>query len=446
MVSFDTRESRRSDYLRQVRGFTRATMMERDGTESEEDFEDWEEEEEEDVIIKSLFSETTQTSIPLFLQYDKDNFGFDLQAIISAGKYDDIGLIMLVNMIRRRVRDSAGNVDSHFIDMLKCEILQGGLLDDEVNMLPILREDPVLFLLRDTMVKNGVMVDDDDDNEDLKALNLKSETTTGVTEMKETIARYQSLITSLTATDVSLADDSYYFDSYANISIHEAMLRDEPRTSSYADALVANSEFMKGKVVLDVGCGTGILCMLAVRAGAKKVIGVDCSSIIERAQKVIDRNGMSDKITLVRGRLEELTLPLEHDEVDVIVSEWMGYGLYFENMLSSVIYARDTYLSNQGVLMPSDAKVYIEAVTASGEIDRVAWWTNVYGFDMSDMADLLVNDAQVQLVDKEDIISDRSLAHSLNISKASDADLDFAAPFSMVRIKFSLYSQLFLYS
>ena len=153
---------------------------------------------------------------------------------------------------------------------------------------------------------------------------------------------------------MNIADDSYYFDSYANISIHETMLRDAPRTSSYADALVANADFMKGKVVLDVGCGTGILCMLAVRAGAKKVIGVDCSSIIERAQKVIDRNGMSDKITLVRGRLEELKLPLGCDEVDVIVSEWMGYGLYFENMLSSVIYARDTYLSDSGVLMPSD--------------------------------------------------------------------------------------------
>ena len=410
-----------------------AGMMERDENESDEDFEDWEEEEEEDVIVKSLFSEATQTSIQQFLQYDKENFDFDLQEIISANKYDDIRLIMLVNMIRRRVRDFAGEVDGEFIENLKTEISEGGFFDDESNMRPVLHEDPVLFLLRDTLVKNGVMEDDDDDDEVLGALHLESETTSG-TEMNETIAKYRSLLTSLTATDVGLADDSYYFDSYANISIHETMLRDEPRTSSYADALVSNSEFMKGKVVLDVGCGTGILCMLAVKAGAKKVIGVDCSSIIERAQKVIDRNGMSDKITLVRGRLEELKLPLEHDEVDVIVSEWMGYGLYFENMLSSVIYARDTYLSNQGVLMPSDAKVYIEAVTATGEADRVAWWTNVYGFDMTDMADLLVNDAQVQLVDNEDIISDRSLAHSLNINLASDDDLDFVAPFSMVRI------------
>ena len=71
-------------------------------------------------------------------------------------------------------------------------------------------------------------------------------------------------------------------------------------------------------------------------------------------------------------------------------------------------------------------------MTAAGEVDRVAWWGNVYGFDMTDMADLLCCDAQVQLVENEDIISDRSLAHSLNMNQASDADLDFDAPFEMV--------------
>jgi protein arginine N-methyltransferase 3 len=114
----------------------------------------------------------------------------------------------------------------------------------------------------------------------------------------------------------------------------------------------------------------------------------------------------------------------------------MGYGLYYENMLSSVIYARDTYLSDQGVLMPSTALVYLEAMTATGAVDRVAWWGNVYGFDMTDMADLLSNEAQVQLLDQDDIISNRSLVHNLDIKLASDADLDFIAPFTMVSLWF----------
>jgi type I protein arginine methyltransferase len=405
--------------------------MNEDFVDGDDNFEDWEDDEDEEIVVKSLFSNSNHASMRQFLQHDKENHGFDLLEVVAASNFDDIRLIKLVNMIRRRVKDAGEHaIDPSFINKLKSDILRDDLLDDKQNMLPVLREDPVLFLLRDELVKNGIMADDDDDDE-IQAVKVGNELVPGVSDMRETLARYQSLITSLTSSpDVS--DDSYYFDGYSNISIHETMLRDEPRTNSYADALVANSKFMKGKVVLDVGCGTGILCMLAVRAGALKVIGVDSSSIIERTQKVIDRNGMSDKITLVRGRLEEVKLPLGHDEVDVIVSEWMGYGLYFENMLSSVIYARDTYLSNKGILMPSDAKVYIEAMTAAGEVDRVAWWENVYGFDMTDMADLLCCDAQVQLVENEDIISDRSLAHSLNMNQASDADLDFDAPFEMV--------------
>lgn len=52
------------------------------------------------------------------------------------------------------------------------------------------------------------------------------------------------------------------------------MLKDETRTLTYRNAMYHNKHLFKGKVVLDVGCGTGILCMFAVKAGAKHVIGV----------------------------------------------------------------------------------------------------------------------------------------------------------------------------
>lgn len=52
------------------------------------------------------------------------------------------------------------------------------------------------------------------------------------------------------------------------------MLKDEVRTLTYRNSMFHNKHLFKDKVVLDVGSGTGILCMFAAKAGAKKVIGV----------------------------------------------------------------------------------------------------------------------------------------------------------------------------
>jgi len=49
-------------------------------------------------------------------------------------------------------------------------------------------------------------------------------------------------------------------------------------------------------------------------------------------------------ITLVHGKVEEVTLPDGIEKVDIIVSEWMGYCLFYESMLNTVIYARDKWL------------------------------------------------------------------------------------------------------
>jgi protein arginine N-methyltransferase 1 len=81
------------------------------------------------------------------------------------------------------------------------------------------------------------------------------------------------------------------------------MLKDEVRTRTYEMAIMQNSHLFEGKTVLDVGCGTGILSMFAAKAGAKHVYGIDCSSIVEQARKIVDINGFSDQITILKGKV-----------------------------------------------------------------------------------------------------------------------------------------------
>lgn len=49
-------------------------------------------------------------------------------------------------------------------------------------------------------------------------------------------------------------------------------------------------------------------------------------------------------VTLVKGKVEEVELPDGVEKVDIIISEWMGYCLFYESMLNTVIYARDKWL------------------------------------------------------------------------------------------------------
>lgn len=61
-------------------------------------------------------------------------------------------------------------------------------------------------------------------------------------------------------------------------------------------------------------------------------------------------------------------------QVDVIISEWMGYCLFYESMLNTVIYARDKWLVQEGVLFPDRAKLYICAIEdRQYKDDKINW-------------------------------------------------------------------------
>jgi len=206
--------------------------------------------------------------------------------------------------------------------------------------------------------------------------------------------------------------------------IHAIMINDKVRTSTYAHFILTNPALFNDAVVLDVGCGTGILSLFAARSGAKRVIAVDASDIAEKAERIVEANGFQDIITVIRGKVEEITLPDDIQQVDIIVSEWMGYALLYESMLDSVLHARDRFLRPNGVMAPSQCRIMLGLCDAS-EIfkDRIGFWSDVYGechcqdvsarflthrpgFDLSAMATDLYDDAIIDVVGPHSMLSE----------------------------------------
>jgi ribosomal protein L11 methylase PrmA len=62
---------------------------------------------------------------------------------------------------------------------------------------------------------------------------------------------------------------SYLVDTPLTIAdIHEIMLKDTTRTVSYAKFILSNPAVFKDAIVMDVGCGTGILSSESYRGSS----------------------------------------------------------------------------------------------------------------------------------------------------------------------------------
>lgn len=151
---------------------------------------------------------------------------------------------------------------------------------------------------------------------------------------------------------------------------HFPMMRDKVRNDAYATAirLMIRPEHN----VLEIGTGSGLLAMLCARAGARQVTTCEMvPEIAAAARRVIDDNGLGERIRVLSKRSQEIEVGIDLPEAgDVLISEILSNDVVGEGALAAVTDARARLLNSDAVIIPAIATVRI-ALVAADDMDRL---------------------------------------------------------------------------
>ncbi|XP_027165818.1 probable protein arginine N-methyltransferase 3 [Coffea eugenioides] len=482
-------------------------LDEEEDEEEQQNWEDWNEEDDEvgddenfyDSEMLCLFCDSLYTCSNLLFQHCASSHHFDFNAIKKILSLDFYGCFKLINYIRFQVSEktcwccritceSKQELQHHLHEVASFENYKLPW-DDDKYLTPFMEEDPLLYsfgddeegeddgyvpekVLRDVGSSEKVSNDDNcaieqfssklksplengewssSPESDIKTANLLEKSTVngfvGAGEGASSHQKVKDRQLSLSSAEVAANEikdiNKNYFGSYSSFGIHREMISDKVRTDAYRRAILENPSLLKGAVVMDVGCGTGILSLFAAQARASRVIAVEASKkMASVAAQVAKDNGLlssessgeakhlcTGKIEVVQAMVEELenAKRIKPESVDVLLSEWMGYCLLYESMLSSVLYARDKWLKPGGAILPDTATIFVAGFGRGGT--SLPFWENVYGFNMSCIGKEVVEDAAqlplVDTIDGCDIVTETQVLQSFDLVTMKHQEMDF---------------------
>ena len=144
------------------------------------------------------------------------------------------------------------------------------------------------------------------------------------------------------------------------------MLLDKERTESFLRAILKTV-----KLVLDMGCGTGILSYFACMAGARRVYAVEQVPIIAAAKLICKQNGFQDRATFINDWSDKIDLP---EKVDVIITETVGNLAFEEGILGWITDEKKRFLEKVGQIIPKTLELLIVPIECAEYDDYIDIW------------------------------------------------------------------------
>ena len=182
---------------------------------------------------------------------------------------------------------------------------------------------------------------------------------------------------------------------------HRQYLADPVRLDALERAILATVQ--PGDVVADIGSGTGLLALMACRAGARRVYALESTGMIEIARAIAAANGLSDRITFIARHSTETALP---EPVRVIVGDLVG-RMGFDAGVLDVYRDAARFVAPGGRAIPGSVTVAAGLVEHQASHDDACFWeAPVAGFDVSPALEWSLNTGYPRRFERGDLLAD----------------------------------------
>lgn len=171
---------------------------------------------------------------------------------------------------------------------------------------------------------------------------------------------------------------------------HVRMLNDAKRNDAFESAIrAALDKEGRHAHILDIGAGSGLLSMMAARAGATNVVTCEKIPVIaEQAERIVALNGFEKQIRVIRKNSNQINLGRDIDSrADILISEIISSDLLAENVLDTFQDAHSRLLRKGATIIPRAATA-VGCLAESEVLHKYAFVGDVSGFDISPFTEL----------------------------------------------------------
>jgi protein arginine N-methyltransferase 1 len=205
-----------------------------------------------------------------------------------------------------------------------------------------------------------------------------------------------------------------------SLHFYGEMIADAARIEPYVEAL--RRAVTADSVVMDLGCGPGLLALLACKFGARRVYAVEADNVINIAREAAAANGYADRIDFFQSHSTEIAVP---ERATVIISDLRGVLPWFQKHIPSIVDARQRLLAPGGVLIPRRDTLWAALVETSGQYEKIVgpWRNHLFDVDLSAGLFRITNSWRKTRLKAEELLTEPVCWTTLDYHEVGTADV-----------------------